>query len=213
MRPTAPRGVHAAVPLALLALLALLAGCAGGPPHPGIGAPVHASFDRAAPGPLQAWQVVQGNWSIVEDGSAPSPPNAVEGAAGAQPAVVLVPDQAYDEVDASVQVRAHGAAGLVVRDSALTGRSAAVLLDAANRTVVLARGDDAGLHGVPAPVPNATGWHALRVSLRGGHASVLLDGAPVLSADLEMPSQGSLGMIVLPGGDARFDELAVEPAR
>jgi hypothetical protein len=201
--------------LLLLALAgSVLAGCAGSPAHPGIGSAVRGGFDRTGAGPLQGWDAA-GNWTVVAEADARSPPNVAHAAPTGKllPSFALVPEQAYDEVDASVAVRTDGQAGLVFRSNAATGRYAAAVLDAANGSVALLRGQDVQVERVAAAAANATGWHVLAVQVRGGHAAVRVDGAPLLAADVEMPSQGSLGLFALPDSEARFDDLAADPAR
>jgi hypothetical protein len=192
----------------------LLAGCPSPPAAKPTGPPFGAHFDRFPPGPLQGFDGPYGNWTVVADATAPSPPNAAE--AGRLPALVVAPIGTYLDGDYAV-------AFLAARNDTAQRAGIALawvgeLYDVLRADVALGRIELARYEGgrdFVVASGNATfapGWHVLRAASRnGGHLNVSLDGAPVaMDGEPVARGVGNVGMWA-DGVPTRFDDLGVTP--
>lgn len=175
-------------------------------------------FDGETAGALPAgFEVVRGEWALVEDGPAPGAGRALAQRAkstGSAYNLVLIEGTAYRDVDLSVRVKAISGeedqgGGLVWR--AKDGENYYIArynpLEANFRVYKVAGGKRSSPLA-SADVGAAPGWHEVRVTMKGPEIRCFLDGKEWLRAqDSIFPAAGRIGLWSKADARSLFDSL------
>jgi hypothetical protein len=161
-----------------------------------------------------------GEWSIVEDASAPSPTRTIaqtKSSEGSEFNVLLGPHEDSADVEISVQFRS--VEGVIDQGGGLVWRAR----DARNYYVARHNPLESNLRvykvvdGVrrqleSADVTTEPGWHELRCAMRGESIQCALDGVVLLRAkDATFTNAGRVGLWTKADARTRFDDLSVGP--
>lgn len=177
------------------------------------------SFDKDSAGSVpQGFAVAVGEWKVVEDGTAPSKPNALGQTArnrGSTFNLALVDAKSYKDLELSVSMKAVAGkedqgGGLVWRAS--DGKNYYVArynpLENNYNLYKVVNGRRSEIKGSTARVTE--GWHTLAISMKGDRIECFLDGRKYMEAkDSTFTEAGKIGLWTKADAQSRFDDLTV----
>jgi hypothetical protein len=177
------------------------------------------NFDAATPGSLPSgFSISSGEWSVVEDPTAPSPTHAIaQTGKAAESAFNLVLMDDVKQADVDLAVRLKPSAGDIDQGGGLAWR----VHDARNyyvarynplehnfRVYKVIDGERKQLQS--ASVQLSAGWHDMRVTMHGETIRAYIDGNPYLSAhDASFVGAGKVGLWTKSDAQTHFDDLRV----
>jgi len=159
-----------------------------------------------------------GEWKVVADSTAPSPPNVLAQLAkntGSIFNVALVSDTNYKDLDISVKMKAVAGkedqgGGLIWRAKDAKNYYVARYnpLEDNYRLYKVEKGRRSQLKS--ADIKRTEGWHTLRVTMKGDLIQCHYDGQKYLEAkDNAFPGEGKIGLWTKADAKSHFDDLAI----